>query len=248
MHETIQLYLDILYKHSVKTTKILDLNELLQNKIVNTYKSEAMKVGGNFLQPYELSEIYQDGCKILSWFVDHRNKFFKKSGWKLFSIEEELFIPIDKNLIFKGYIDIVLHNTKTDEYKIIDLKTSYRGWKDNKKKDIFTRAQLGLYKYYFAKKHNVAISNITTEFIILKRKVWENSDFPQPRVSKFEPPTGTASINKYVKLVNDFINVGFNDDGTHNIERKYPIAKYVKSCKYCAFKDPGENQCPKWKK
>jgi hypothetical protein len=38
-------------------------------------------------------------------------------------------VPLDenKNIMFKGFLDIVLQNKKTNKIKIIDLKTSYYG-------------------------------------------------------------------------------------------------------------------------
>jgi len=121
------------------------------------------------------------------------------------------------------------------------------GWKDNQKKNIFNRSQLGLYKKYYALKHNIDPKMIETQFMIFKRKIWENSEYPQPRVSKFDPPTGTASQNKYSKLLDNFVNLCFVD-GEYNTERKYPIAKYAASCKWCPYKDHPDNLCPKWEK
>jgi hypothetical protein len=107
---------------------------------------------------------------------------------------------------------------------------------------------LGLYKKYFSLINGIPIDNIETQFIIFKRKIWENSDFPQPRTSKYNPPSGKVSLNKYSKLMDEFIQTCFTEDGKYDETKDYPVAKYAASCKWCPYKNHETIICPKWEK
>jgi hypothetical protein len=70
-----------MYNHTVKASKQIDLHQYLMDRLIETYKKEAEKNNGyNFLKTEELTEVYQDGIKIIDWFLKHRNNFFPKKG------------------------------------------------------------------------------------------------------------------------------------------------------------------------
>ena len=99
------------------------------------------------------------------------------------------------------------HNTIT----IYDIKTSTRGWNKWMKKDENKTQQLLLYKQFYAKQYNHPIDKIEVEYFIVKRKLWEEAMFPQKRVQKFSPASGTVSMNKVDKRLDTFLDVAFED-------------------------------------
>ena len=61
-------------------------------------------------------------------------------------------------------LDVVLWHEEMHRIKILDIKTSTRGWNQNKKNDKGTTNQLVLYKSWFAKQYNV--QSIPATFIL----------------------------------------------------------------------------------
>ena len=107
---------------------------------------------------YEVS-----GAEILKFIKRKRNAYFSKTGWQLVGCEIPIQLtpnPTYKNTIYKGYLDLVLYHEPTNKIKIVDIKTSTRGWSDINKKDEDKQFQLILYKQYFSQyqpqpsKHN----------------------------------------------------------------------------------------------
>tara|TARA_R100000005_G_scaffold58140_1_gene29311 strand:- start:2566 stop:2913 length:348 start_codon:yes stop_codon:yes gene_type:complete len=95
--------------------------------------------------------------------------------------------------------------------------------------------QLLLYKQFYSKQFNHPMDKIEVEYFIVKRKLYENLDFPQKRVQKFVPANGTPSINKVVKRFDSFIKECFTSDGEYNVEHIYRKEASKKNCKYCEF-------------
>ena len=81
-------------------------------------------------------------------------------------------------MYIKGYIDFVLYNENTNKIKIFDIKTSKNGWRDKEKKDELKMQQIILYKEYFARQYKMDPEQIDVEFFVVKRKLYENLDFP----------------------------------------------------------------------
>ena len=140
------------------------------------------------------------------------------------------------NVVFKGYIDLVVHDTIRDKYIVYDIKTSTKGWNKYQKKDKNKTDQLLLYKQFYSLQMKVPIDKIEVEFFIVKRKLWENVDFPQKRVQKIIPASGKPSINRVLLNLNKFLEECFDEKGEHRqntIYRKEPSQKH---CRYCEFK------------
>ena len=127
-----------------------------------------------------------------------------------------------------------MYHESTNEFIIYDLKSSTRGWSAKDKKNEIKAAQILLYKMYFSEQFGVPIDNINVKFFILKRKIWEESEFPQRRIQEFEPANGKIKLKKAKILLTDFIESVFNIDGKYKYtDHKATPSKTV--CKYCAF-------------
>ena len=127
-----------------------------------------------------------------------------------------------------------MYDEDLNKIYIYDIQTSKGSWSDKQKKDKTKHDQLLLYKHYFSKIYDVEISNIEVNFFIVKRKIWEKSEYPQPRVSLFSPPNGKTSVNRTLNSFDNFIKSCFDDSGKPHIKQHEKIIG-EDSCKWCPF-------------
>jgi hypothetical protein len=160
--------------------------------------------------------------------------YFSKKNYELVGIEVPIEYELPNKIKFIGYMDVVLHDTFRDRYKIIDIKTSTMGWNKWAKADKNKTDQLLLYKQFYGKQHDIPLDKIDVEYFIVKRKLYEKVEFPQRRVQTFTPANGTPSINKVMNNLNKFINESFID-GEYNLEHTYIKQPSKKNCRFCEF-------------
>lgn len=235
-HETLQTYLTTMYTESIKAADDLDLGNMLVDSLKTIYSGSVAAMGGqHFSKKSELIEFCIQGAKALDWFKKKRAHYFSKTNWELLGIE----VPLDdeyNGVKVLGYIDVLMRNTSTGRIRVIDIKTSSRGWR-NEKKDPMKRGQLHFYKKFIADKYDCDLNDIDIEFLVFKRLLWENSDFPQKYVQSIEPPSASVSINRTFKEIDIFISECFNKDGSYNTETHYKQLGVENNCKWCEFKD-----------
>jgi hypothetical protein len=241
MHEVIQKYLNIMYNDSVKNADEIDLNKLLRDNLVEQFKIAEEEDGKPPCTKEELMEFFDDGVLILDFFKKRRGEHFIKRGYKLVGCEIPIEVDMKNNIKMVGYLDIVLHDEILDVIKIYDIKTSTMGWNKWMKKDENKTQQLLLYKQFYSKQYNHPIERIEVEYFIVKRKLYENMDFPQKRIQKFSPASGKPSMNKVNNRLLNFVNEAFDDEGNHKDDMVATPSK--KACKWCEFK--GTEYC-KW--
>ena len=191
----------------------------------------------------ELGEFFEDGKQILQYFTNKLDKLYHKSGFELVAIEQVLNAEVKPGVHFIGFIDILLKDKSSDEYIIIDLKTSTRGWNKYQKADKIKTSQMLLYKKFYSEKYNIPLDKIKVEYQILKRKIAEGLDYPIPRISKFVPANGKPSVNSAWKGFTDFVDSVFGEEG-EIIQTLFPPNK-GKQCDWCEFKQ--RNLCSAWK-
>jgi len=244
MHEVIQHFLDVMYNVSKKQALQLNLEGMLQDKLVEHFKKEKEKMGDeNPCTKEELAEFFEDGKLILEYFRNKLDKLYSKTGFRLVAIEQVLNAEIKPGVHFIGFIDILLEDLSTNEYIIIDLKTSTKGWSQYQKNDKVKISQMLLYKKFYSDKYNIPLDKIKVEYQILKRKIFEGADFPIPRISKFVPANGKPSVNKAWESFLGFVNNVYGDSG-EIIQTEFPTNK-GKACDWCEFKQ--RKLCPIWK-
>ena len=180
-------------------------------------------------------EFYMHGVEILKFIRKKRAQYFSKKGYELVGIEVPLNYDLPNNIKFIGYIDVVIKDTVRDVIKIYDIKTSTMGWNKWMKADKNKTDQLLLYKQFYSKQFNHPMDRIEVEYFIVKRKLYENLDFPQRRVQKFAPANGKPSINQVVKRLDEFMTECFNSNGEYNTEHTYSKVASKKNCRYCDF-------------
>jgi hypothetical protein len=145
-------------------------------------------------------------------------------------------MSIKNNVDFIAYLDLVLKDKETGKYKIYDFKTSSNGWNKYQKEDPAKFSQILLYKAFYAKKFAVDLNMIEVEFFILKRKLYENVDFPQSRIQIFEPMHNKQAVISTINDFGTFVTECFTTEGTYNVNGSYPKipGKAKKNCKYCS--------------
>ena len=235
LHETLQHYLDVMYDKSGAEADRIDLVEFFEDRLRELYKEGYQKNEGHYSTPEQLREFFEDGVEIINYFKKKRNQYFSKRGWHLAGIEVPIVITPNKrynNVIYQGYLDVVMYHENTNTFKIIDIKTSTKGWSSKEKKDESKQFQLILYKKFFSEQFDVPMENIDIEFFIVRRKIWENSDYPIGRVQLWKPASGKVKLNKATKSLEEFITQAFTQKGY--AEKEYePIVN--DNCKWCPF-------------
>ena len=213
---------------------------MLVDKVKGFYaKGVEAANGKHFSTAAQLTEFCIQGAKGLEWFKKRRANYFNKKGWELLGVELKLDETY-KSVDVLGYIDVILRHTITGRIKIIDIKTSTRGWK-KEKKDMLKKGQLIFYKKFIADKFDVDYDQIEVEYFIIKRLVWENPNFPISYIQRFEPPSAQVSINKIFKQIDIFIENCFNEDGSYNLEGTYEKSGERNDyCKWCEFKNKND--------
>lgn len=237
MHEVIQSYVDVCLRVSKKQAdRSMNLKDILTEKIRELYLKESKENTVNVCTKEELVEHLEDGILILEQFQKskHFNKFFDLKYDEVIAIEQPLNLIIKNGVNFVGFIDLVIRDTFNDTYKIIDFKTSTKGWSDYHKKDEVKNSQILLYKKFYSELFGVSADKINVEFIILKRKIPENTEYPIPRISKHIPPNGKPSVNKAWKGFMQFIDTIFDDEGNRRTDIDYYKAP-SKLCGWCEF-------------
>ncbi len=240
MHETLQHYLKVMYETSVAAADREDIIQLFDENLRKQYKQDYEKNNKvHFSNATELREFFNDGVAIINWFKKNKGKYFSKRNWYLVGIELPLILQphLDyPNIFYKGLLDLVLYNENTRNIKIIDIKTSTRGWKQKEKGDEVKNSQLILYKKFFAQQFDYPIENIDIEYFILKRKINEESEYPDRRIQTHKPTSGKIKINQATNKLNTFIELAFSKESTYNQHQQE--AKPSKwNCQYCVFKD-----------
>lgn len=243
LHEALQHYITTIYNVSGAEADRIDLEEYFEERFRETYlKDYKSNKNVHFSNSFEMREFFEDGLAILNFVKKKRGGYFSKRDWYLVGCELPLLLnphPQFKNILYKGYLDVVLYHEPTNKFKIIDIKTSTRGWDDKTKKDETKQLQLILYKKYYSQQFGVPEENISVEFFIVKRKVWEESPYPISRIQEYKPASGKVKMNKAVNTVNSFIEEVFNYDGSYKDKQFEPNPSKF-NCMFCPFSNNKE--------
>jgi hypothetical protein len=236
LHETLQHYLTVMYEQSDAAADKINTSEMLEENLREEYKKQ-YKSNNNqhFVTPDELREFYEDGVEIIREISKDKKRYFGKRGWHLVGCEVPIVLtPHSKyqNVMFQGYLDLVLYHEPTNKIKIIDIKTSRQGWGKKEKSDENKQAQLVIYKKYFSELYNVPIDNIEIEFMIVKRKIFESDTYVIKRVQQFKPASGKVKLNKVTKSIESFIEQAFDRNGYKEVNHQ---PKLNGNCKWCPF-------------
>jgi hypothetical protein len=100
-----------MYDNSGKAADELDLNKLLEDRLVANYKESLEdNKGAHFSNKEELKEFLADGQASLEWFKKNRAKYFSKKNTQLLGIEIPILQPVLEdipNVLINGSIDFI---------------------------------------------------------------------------------------------------------------------------------------------
>ena len=251
VHEVMQHYLDVMYEQSgAAADREIDMKDSFQQTFISEYQSQYKRNNNShFSDAEQMREFFEDGVAILEWFKKRRSTYFSKKGWFLVGCEVPITIAPNKmlnNVLYTGFLDVVMYHEGTETFKIIDIKTSTNGWNKWAKEDKEKQNQLLLYKQFFAEQYNIPVEKVETEFFIVKRKVLDIDDencfspFQAKRVQQFNSfADGKTSLNRARTAINDFINECFNSQGKIK-ERDYEASPSKWNCNFCPYKEEQE--------
>ena len=239
LHEALQEYLRVMYDESVKQADEMDLVGYFEERMYENYKHDLHEnANEHYTTKEELMEFIEDGRASLDWFKSKRSKYFSKKGTKLVGIEIPILQSITEyspNVLLQGYIDFILYHEADESYTIYDIKTSTRGWSDKEKKDDTKVNQILFYKKFYSKALEVPEDKIDVKFFIVKRKIYENTEFPIPRIQEFIPASGKIKVKKAYESLENFVKACFTPDAKYITDRTY--VKNKSGCKYCPYSD-----------
>ena len=236
MHETLQEWLTVLYHDSVKKANEMDLDKLLYNNMVKAYKQGKAQMGHeHFSSEKELTNFWIDGKNILKYVTKKRAAHFTTKSMMLAGVETLLYQELRPGVMFKGLVDLVFYHPNTDEWTIMDIKTSTRGWSPKQKKNPNLTAQVVLYKEFFAKQFGIDPKKVNVEYFIVKRQIPKDAEFPAMlrRVQTFSPSSGPRITKKVLESVETFMNDVLDENGQF-IDKDYSCASPFGKCEACS--------------
>ena len=247
IHHAIQVFLETLYTKGVAEAQELDLYALFETTLHQELEKEKEKFTAT---EAELVEYKEDGHNIIQSITNsvNRMKYFPASKYEFIGVELPLDMEILNGVNFIAFVDLVLRDKTTGKYKIYDFKTSRMGWNNYMKEDEAKYSQILLYKAFYSRKFNVALSDIEVEFFILKRRLYENVSFPQNRIQTFVPTSTDSAVSDVLGGFIKFVQECFTSTGEFNRDSYYPKipGKAKKNCKYCAhYKDSCDGKADK---
>ena len=237
IHETIQSWLDKVYNESVRAANELDLDQILLDNLRKTYIATKKQTNKEYSSPQELTEFYEDGKAILGYIVKHRLALLPSTkDTYLVGCEVPIFVELQEGFYFKGFIDILTYDTSRDVWKIWDLKSSTRGWKDEKA-DFIKTSQVLLYKEFLHRQFDIPLDKIEVEYFIVKRKIIEDAEFAamRKRVQEFVPNDGPRIHKKVVGQIDAFLSEALDSTGEY-LDKDYKKLPSTKNCRYCPYK------------
>ena len=244
MHIALQTYLQALYTQSAVEADALDVMGIFNEAYAKAIEKEGPKMRAGELDKVE--EFRQDAKAILDYFISptNRQKHFPSRRYEFLGVELPLEIPLKNGkVVYRGYLDLALKDKTTGKICIFDFKTSTTGWNKYQKMDRTKLDQLVLYKRFYHMLFKVQMEDITVEFIILKRRLFENVEFPQQRIQRVTPTTGKMTMKEVESSFIDFVKDGFTEEGDYARDKPYikNPGNAKKNCKYCPFK--GTDHC-----
>ena len=238
-HETMQSWLETLYHGKVKDADEMDVDSLLYENMIKEYQSSKKQNGGEHLSTLEeLQMFWLDGKHIFEFLKKKRRAYFTTKGVYLAGIETLLYQELRPGVMFKGFIDLVFYDERVDEWTIVDIKTSTKGWNKWAKADDKKKAQLLLYKEFFSKQFNIPLDKIKVEYFIVKRRIPKDAEFAamQKRVQEFRPTDGPRKMKQAVELMENFVTQAVGMDGNY-LEKEYPTNASKNACRFCPIKE-----------
>lgn len=236
IHRLVENYMESNSKEEYQDEERLE--EIVSDAVVESAKDVKDRWDGDASEnreipytPQVIQEMIEDATRSFGQFIEFEKKFFT-NGLDLISVEEEFKGPIFHNLEFRGKVDLILYNKETEEFYVIDIKSSDQSWENA---DINFRAkkvQLLSYKFYFSKNVEVPLENIKTAFVVLNREGDANGEYNY--VESVPIDSSNEKISWMLNQWRDFLKAVTSKKGYYLDQsyKKKPSEKYCKRCPY----------------
>ena len=240
VHEAIQGYLEAWYGED--DTSEYDIHDELRIQLRDEFESDLDDFEGDEfpVTKKRMVELYHEGIDLLDNFLAVKGSYFDPENETLAGIETRLLEPTDvnENVAWLGYIDVLLKSG--DKWRIVDLKTSTKGWGYHKKKDKKTTDQLLAYKLFFAKQEGVDPYDVDVEYVILAKDNIKSKKLVESFVPEDE-------IERVDSEVNKFVSEAFDESGEPKQDVDHPKNPDKWNCCFCPFSkqfgDEGHKIC-----
>lgn len=244
LHFAIQEYLKTYFLDSVKKADSMDLSKILERKMREDYLQRKEKNGNvSFSSLEEMSSYYQSGAEFLEWLKKNKEAYFPKRIYDLVGVETKIEEMVKNNVFIVGYLDLVLKNIENGNVKIIDIKTSEKGWNRFDFSDEVKMSQLFIYKKHYASQNSIPIANLELEYFIVVRRHDKNKDFSRVQIHQLRGSEN--AMLKYYKYLEDFVDFVFDENGNFRKDKEYDANPSKANCKFCEYN--GTEFCDKWK-
>lgn len=249
IHEVLQQWMTKVYESTLTEASKVNWEDVFKDRLLENYQQNYLKHGVHFSTPQELNTIYKQGVEIIRYFFKNRTDYFNTKHMHLIGVEIPIFYKVfpDSPVRMLSYLDIVFYDTRDDTYIIFDIKTGRRGWSKYDKQDKTKISQLLLYKYYFSLQYDIPIEKIKVAYILTKREVFTEGDYPEKRITVFSPAQGKPSIKATVSEFEQFVTQCFDlSSGSHLSEKLYiPVGGLnFGNCRFCPLQE-NQELCPK---
>jgi hypothetical protein len=239
VHELLQKYILYLYTKKIKDADAIDFEQELMDSLREKYQQELLKNNTHFSSQEVLANFYTQGLEILQYVRKKRKLYFNPKKEELIGIEMPLLLPVDEvhnHVYLMGFVDFAIRNKLDGKIKIVDIKTSTKGWNEYDKKSSKIN-QILIYKKYFAEQYNVNVEDIDVEYFIVRRTINMEIAFPTKRVQLYTPSSGKVSLKRSHTEWLNFINDCFTNDSQYNSNGEFPAKPGTNNynCKFCPY-------------
>lgn len=205
-------------------TRVMDPS-IATNMIRATWEKNKDLTG---FEPKTLEQFIKEADGILADVPKWMEETFPE--WEFVDAEHYLYEPIEGHPhAFKGFIDGVIRckNAKGKALTwLIDWKTTSWGWNTYKKSDDMVRAQLVLYKNFWATKTGTDPKDVRCGFVLLKRAAK-----PGAHCELITASVGDVTTGRSLKIINNMVS---------SVKKGIAI-KNRASCTYCDYR--GTEHC-----
>lgn len=194
--------------------------------LISVYNENRKKDTTFFIHDLEVNKWSEIGETHVIRYL--QNYLFGVEGWQLIDTEFKLSVPIEgyQNINFIGYIDLLFLSKDECTIKLVDLKTSSKGWG---KGELFENyKQLHLYAFYL-RCQTTTVKPLETSFVLFNRK------YPEKIVYSTLESDTDREVNTYWELMG-MLSQAFNKDGSP-LGMELPARPSNNACMFCQFKN-----------
>ena len=234
-HEVVQTFL----RNHFEERSTPDLPGLLRKHMAAEFRADREDFEGpEFpISQEDMTYFLKRGSEILEFFKSRVGDFFDPSSEEIVGIEYRLDAPFKQNVHWIGYIDLLL-KTNDGRYRIVDLKTSKKGWDRYKKRDNKVTDQLLFYKHFFHVQQDVPLDRIDVEYLIFSME-------GTPTLEVFQPDD--TDLDDALGVLDEFVSEAFTLDGSRYSQKDLPKQPGKWNCCFCPystdFGEPGYQVC-----